>query len=364
MSAERIIALLGRKDEPTDAVEEYCQKLGEALNPLGFKLEIQRIPWIREGWNHAKSALWEKAADWRGSWILIQYTALSWSRRGFSFEVPRIVRMIQQRGSRCGVVFHDAIPYSGDRLIDYVRRFFQVRIMRELCETADLSILTTPAEKLSWVPANQTKVEFIPVGANLPESDGFFPKFRALSNPPTVAVYCLTGGSMNLNEVHDIAGAVNRAAENIPRLRLLVFGRNALESQDALERAVDKSRVSLEVRGIVPAADVLAMLSNADVMLFVRGGVSNRRSSAIAGIASGLPLVAYEGLETAAPITEAGVKLVPMGDREALGIALEAILTDTALRRSLVARTVRAQHQYFSWSAIATCYATALRDRK
>ena len=38
-----VIALLGRKDEPTDAVEEYCRYLGSALELCGIELEIQRV---------------------------------------------------------------------------------------------------------------------------------------------------------------------------------------------------------------------------------------------------------------------------------------------------------------------------------
>jgi glycosyltransferase involved in cell wall biosynthesis len=365
MSAERIVAVLGRPEEPTDAVEEYCLWLGDALAPHGFKLETHRVSWVRKGWRDAKAELREKAADWRNCWALMQYTALSWSQRGFAFQAPRVLRMIRQRGARCGVVFHDAIPYTGSRPIDRLRRLCQVRIMRQLCEFAELIILTTPAEKLSWLPSQPAHAVFIPVGANLPSSNnGSSAKGHNLSDPPTVAVYCLSSGPSAATETQDIAVAVNRAAARVPRLRLLVFGRNALELQDAIARAVDSSRVSLETRGILPAADVLTALSHADVMLFVRGAVSNRRGSAIAGIASGLPLVAYTGLETAAPITEAGVQLVPLGDCEALGVALEKILTDDALRRSLAERSRRAQERYFSWPAIAACYATALRETR
>ena len=39
MKDRRIITLLGRRDEPTDAVEEYCRYLGEALRPHGYTLE-------------------------------------------------------------------------------------------------------------------------------------------------------------------------------------------------------------------------------------------------------------------------------------------------------------------------------------
>jgi len=45
MSGQRIIALLGRPDAPTDAVEEYCRYLGEALIAQDFDLFIERVAW-------------------------------------------------------------------------------------------------------------------------------------------------------------------------------------------------------------------------------------------------------------------------------------------------------------------------------
>jgi glycosyltransferase involved in cell wall biosynthesis len=101
-------------------------------------------------------------------------------------------------------------------------------------------------------------------------------------------------------------------------------------------------------------------LKRADVLLFVRGQISSRRGSAIAGIACGLPVVCYEGPETGWPITEAGILSVPLGDREALSEALERVLSNNELRSALCQRSRRAQEQYFSWSAIAARYAEAL----
>jgi hypothetical protein len=45
MNERRIIALLGRRDEPTDAVEEYCRYLAGALRDRGFAMELTRVPW-------------------------------------------------------------------------------------------------------------------------------------------------------------------------------------------------------------------------------------------------------------------------------------------------------------------------------
>ena len=77
------------------------------------------------------------------------------------------------------------------------------------------------------------------------------------------------------------------------------------------------------------------MLSVCDLLLFVRGGISSRRGSAIAGIACGLPVIAFSGSETAQPITDAGVVLVPSDQRDQLKAALVRVLSDPGHRSDL-----------------------------
>ena len=47
---QRWVALLGRKDEPTDALEDYCKLLAQSLGKRGCSLEMFRIPWAEQGW--------------------------------------------------------------------------------------------------------------------------------------------------------------------------------------------------------------------------------------------------------------------------------------------------------------------------
>ena len=60
-----VIALLGRKDEPTDAVEEYCRYLAAALHSHDIQLKIRRVPWEIRGWSDSLTALRLQATDWR-----------------------------------------------------------------------------------------------------------------------------------------------------------------------------------------------------------------------------------------------------------------------------------------------------------
>src|SRR5487761_2159038 len=103
---QRWVALLGRKDEPTDGVEDYCTFLGRALADCGVELRAVRVPWLKQGWLGALRGLRRDAAAWRGQWVLLQYTALSWSRRGFPFGALAVLGVLRRRGVRCAVVFH------------------------------------------------------------------------------------------------------------------------------------------------------------------------------------------------------------------------------------------------------------------
>ena len=103
---QKCIALLGRRDAPTDAIEEYCQYLGAALRVHDFELELARVAWPEDGWPEAMRELERQAHAWRGCWVLVQYTALSWSERGFPLRFLRVLRILRQAGARVG----DGLP--------------------------------------------------------------------------------------------------------------------------------------------------------------------------------------------------------------------------------------------------------------
>src|SRR2546422_10162148 len=144
MSGQRVIALLGRPDAPTDAVEEYCRYLGEALLVEDFELIIERVGWNATGWARAADALRRRGEGWRGTWVLVQYTALAWSARGFPLRFPRVLKTIKAGGVRLGVVFHDVEPYRGTRVIDGLRRRAQLRAMLGALRLSDAAVFTVP----------------------------------------------------------------------------------------------------------------------------------------------------------------------------------------------------------------------------
>jgi glycosyltransferase involved in cell wall biosynthesis len=362
---QRLVALLGRRDEPTDAVEEYCHYLGAALRAHDFDLEVKRLPWVGQGWSAALRELGQRTVDWRGRWVCVQYTALAWSTRGFSLRFLSVLEALRRAGARVAVVYHDAGPFSGGRALDKLRRAVQLQIMRRALRCSELAIFTVPLNAISWLGAPPDNAAFIPVGANLPLPG--FKESKTCKGPQDVlrvAVFGITGGEAGRTESARIVKAMRFAAASIGRLELRAFGRHADDCESLLCEGLRDVPVDVQVKGVLPAEGVVTELSSADALLFVRGAISTRRGSAIAGIACGLPVIAERGAETWGPIEEAGVVLVSADKPTEFGDALLRVLTNAEYRAQLAERSRLALEKYFSWQAIAARYAEELKKTR
>lgn len=355
------VALLGRKDQPTDGVYDYCEYLSAAFARRGDSLDVVELRWDVRGWRRAFLDLWTRSRFWKDRPVLLQYTALMWSARGFPLGALAVIAILKWRRARLGVVFHDVDYQAARGIIRRMRVACQKFCIRTAFRCAEFPILTVPASQIPWLPRDSRRATFIPVGANFSPADiakkpAQFPATR------TVAVFGVTGSAQIGVETRDIAYVMKQAAATGLNLRLDVFGRNAMEAEPILRKELGDTKTSLSIAGVLPAEEVRARLSDADVLLFVRGPISSRRGSALAGIVCGTPVVGYRGAETAAPVTEGGVVLVELNDCAALAKALIAVLTDAQLNHELRQRNCAVTVKYLSWDAIALQFARALRN--
>jgi glycosyltransferase involved in cell wall biosynthesis len=358
-----LVALLGRRDTPVDGVEDYCTFLGEALGRRGVQLTKVRVNWIDEGWFGALRQLRRDSLEWRDRWVLLQYTALGWSRRGFPVWALIMQRTLRRRGVRTAAVFHEIYRQSerSPRLIDKIRGGFQDWVIRKLYEGCHTAIFVDPIATIRWLPKSDTKSIFVPIGANIPEpAERSEPAREERSATKTVAIFCLTEPPKQQTEIADIAYAVRCAASQISRMRVIFLGRGTAEAKEEIERAFSGTEAEVRNLGLVSAAEISEILTRADAMLCVRGRITPRRGSVMAGVACGVPIAGYGGVAEGTPLAEAGIEFVPYRDREALGGALTRILEDSHLHASLRERSLRAQRKYFSWDAIAGSLATSL----
>jgi glycosyltransferase involved in cell wall biosynthesis len=353
-----MIALLGRRDSPTDAVEDYSQRLAEAFNKRGVALQLVRVPWADRGWLASLRWLRHQSGAWNGQWVLVQYTGLAWSRRGLTLGFRFVLSTLAASGARIAIVFHDPLPFPGSRLRDRARRSLQEWVMRSAARKSHRNISTIPVDRVPWMndPRVREKLVVIPIGSNIPERWREAP--RNDSRIPTVAVFTLTEGKES--EAAQIARVVRKAAEQVGAIRLIVVGRGAPEAEEFLKDSLHDASVQLEIHGIINLEEVSNLLSQAHVQLFLRAGIAARRGSVVAGIACGLPIVGWADAETAFPVTEAGIRAVPLGDEESLVRELVAVLTDSTLRAALQERSRRAAEQHFSWDEIARRFLESL----
>jgi len=359
--ANAFIALLGRRERPTDGVEDFCSFLSHALGQRGVGTEIVRVNWEQLGWRGALRDLSRRRADWRGSWVVVQYTAMAWSRRGFPFGILRVLAKLRRGGARCAVLFHEAARQpAGPRLRDKIRGACQHWVIRRAFRAAERAIFTVPLENVAWLPRNHAKAAYIPIGANIPEVASHREPANLDHNArKTVAVFCLSLNSNRELEVADLAHAAQRVRQAVGSVRFIVLGKGSEEARTEIESAFKGLDVELSICGRLPADQISETLASTDALLYLYGHVSQTRGSVLAGVACGMPIVGYAG-KAREPIHEAGIEMVPYRNREALAAALVRVLSDDALRAELRRKSREAQRRLFSWDSIAQAYVRTL----
>ncbi len=358
--ARNVLILLGRRDQPTDGVEDYSEWLGDALERRGHSVRLLRVPWYQDGWRCALRWLRGQLAAARDSWVLMQFTHLTWSRRAFPVGALGVAWAVQRCRASLGVVIHDPWGFPGSRLRDRSRHRVQRWVMARLIREADRAFTTINPAVLAWVnEADRSRLQLLPVGSNIPPllavQEG-----RGVPERLTVVVFGVTGGRRQ-KEVSEIAGAMTRVAHELGDAHLVVLGRGSSEAELLLRRALSGTSVRLTVTGVMPPEEVSRWLGRANALLFVRGGVSSRRTTVVAAIAHGVPVIGYESIETAWPITEAGIALVPSGDVEGLSRAILHLARDPAWAATLRERSQAAYVRYFAWDRVAEAVESAMR---
>jgi glycosyltransferase involved in cell wall biosynthesis len=362
-SASTWIALVGRGEATADGIQDYCKYLARALERQGVELKLVRVEWAARGWWSALRDLWRESKAWRGQWILLQFTTLAWSRRGFPLGALAVLAVVRRNGARCAVVFHEPFRSEVTSWFDRARGSIQEWIIRKIYNSIGKSIFPEPLSRIRWLPSGATKARFIPIGANIPER---YPvvnaRFSENGRPKTVVVFCLTGMPYLRDELKDISDATRTAIADGAKFRLLFLGRGTSEAKEEIAHSFRDLPIDVSNLGLLDADQISDIFANSDAMLCVRGRVYLRRGSAIAGIACGLPIIGYQGESQGTPLDDAGLVLVPYRDGRAAGAALSRALQDQRFHRELQEKSLRAQEKYFSWDLIASAFVDFLES--
>jgi hypothetical protein len=272
--------------------------------------------------------------------VLVQYVPHAFGLRGVN--VPFCAAIAALRGVEVWVMFHEvALPWAPARRWRANIAASLTRLMANLLAArADRVLVSIPLWEpiLHQVaPLWKGGTTWLPIPSNMPlhASDSAREAVRAsLRLVPGAQVIGHFGGYGSLYASF-LAQALRQLLEKDPGRVALLVGRGGEAFVRTMERAL---RDRMIATGEIEADRVAAHLTACDVMIQpYPDGISTRRTSAMAGLALGVPTVTNDGVTTE-PLwrDERAVALAPSID--AVGDTAEALLASPALAATLGAK--------------------------
>jgi len=222
-------------------------------------------------------------------WVVLQYNPFGWGRRGFCPAVPRTLQQISRlsRAPRIAVMFHELFtedPGWKNRAMRFWQRVFTERVAR----CADLR-LTSCQAYADWLDNKGYSATCLPVGSNLPAGSAH------RSNDPAALLFGSFGSAHPSRRMDLVAKSVAAVRADGIDASFVFVGSGGERARREFEQIGVPFRATGAV-GPQEAADEIAAL---DVFLSpFSDGLSGRRTSAIAALKAGVPLVSSAGRRT------------------------------------------------------------------
>lgn len=276
--------------------------------------------------------------------ILVQYVphAFGWKAMNFPF----CLWLFGQRRAPVWIMFHEVAlqvdPSQSCRhnLLGRVTR----QMAKLLLRSAERVFVSIPAWEtlLRTLATACPPITWLPVPSNIPSQasaeDIARVRGRIAPNPETLVFgHFGTFGALVTPLLREVLPSLLAGR---PDRKGLLLGRGGCDFGRSLEQAHASLQGRLIAPGPLPENEVAAHLSACDVLVQpYPDGVSSRRTSLMAGLALGLPIVTTEGVLSEPLWRESGaVLLAPAGDSKALVEQTEALLSDRHARARLSQR--------------------------
>jgi glycosyltransferase involved in cell wall biosynthesis len=288
--------------------------------------------------------------------LLVQYAPQAFGRRGMNARFCRWVLSRARRGDAVRVMFHE--PFVRFSLVRPQRNLLAAatRVMaRLLLRAASAVYVSTPAwERLlrPLAPRSLGPMRWLPIPSTVPRVD----------DPEAVALLRarLCGGRSGARVVGHFGTYGGMIAPLLEPALLavlappstsiaLLLGEGGPAFAERLRRLEPSLAGRLVAPGRLPRAALSVHLQACDVVVQpYPDGVSARRTSAMAPLANGVPVVSNAGAFTEPQWRGGGVALAPFPDPAALAAAALDLLDDPARRRGLAAAGASLYEREFS----------------
>jgi glycosyltransferase involved in cell wall biosynthesis len=332
-----------------DAVTVYAPPAA-GPDPADPGLAVRRVPdrFGPRGLTVLDRAL---AARPRPDRVLVQYAPHAFGWKGMNVPFAAWVAARAARVVPVWVMFHEVLVGFRWRPAAALRGAATRTMARLIAGAADRVFVSIPgwAEILRRVCPRAAPAEWLPVPCNVDTA----------ADPAAVAAargrYAPEPGARLVGHfgtfgplVADLLGPVaGRILRDNPAARLLLIGRGSDEYRDRLAAAEPDLAGRLAAAGMLPAAAVAAHLRACDVLVQpYPDGVSARRTSVMAGLANGVPVVTNLGfLSEPLWASAAGVVVAPGPTPGAVAAAVGAVLGISDAARAELGRRAAELYQ-------------------
>jgi len=306
--------------------------------------------------------------------ILVHYSPFLYARRGidpwmalFLGSILSAARPRSRPRPRLIVMFHEIFEplHLGPR--SFLRGSFQLVIALAIGFLASDLVVASQERRtflsrlLFW---KRSRIHFIPVGSNIPvvaeleDRNSWRRKQGIEEDASVVAVFGLAHPSKNLQTMVDVLARLSRLKKSIS---LVAIGSVGAVIRNGIDRMSGLKFVDL---GFLDAESVSRALAAADVVcLPYVDGVSTRRTTFMACLAHGIPVVTTFGYNTEEALRTSGAcEGVDPEDVDGMVEALTRILEDPQQARDLGQRGARLYAERFSWEKIGAEFQQLLTE--
>lgn len=329
-----------------NTVTVVCSYPADPMRPFCIKPSIER--WDAKGIDAIVKAVAEAKPDA----ILWNYNPFQIGSRGVAPSAPRLARSLAKVAPLVVVAHELWYPWGRNGLKGLVWAVAQRLQLHGVLKAAAKTVVTTQKRKAAL--DGKARVAFIPVGATVPAT-GVPNGTRARLGIPADAFVLAHLGA--IGEGRDLAPALTAIARLRSKgddVRLVLVGRTGI----AVPRAE-----GVHATGILDHEGVSEALHSADAYLFAEPtGPTSRKTSLLAALEHGLPVVAYRGPDGEPHFDDAALLVEP--EPKAIATAVRRLRIDPTYAKQLGRASRNLAEDRYSWRAITDAFVRLLEEVK
>jgi glycosyltransferase involved in cell wall biosynthesis len=349
--------LAGKLADAGDEVHVWTPQIDAAREPSGNKITIHELPgrFTPKALGILGRALKEEKRPHR---VLVQYVPHSYGMRGMN--LPFALWLKSNCPTLPWVYFHE-VAFPANKHQPFRHKLLsraQHTMARWIARSMARGFVSVPrwAQYLSEVAPGTKACEWLPVPSNVAtQADA--------GRVAAIRGRLLSGGVDRIvghfgTYGEDIAGDIAQTFASLltkdSRSGILLVGRGSTEFAERLVRENREFGQRVHATGSLNPGAVAEHLLAADVLYQpYLDGISSRRTSAMAGLALGVPIVTFRG-EATEPIwiEERIVRLVNAGDSDAACAALIECAENNIERGEMSERARKIYEKHFSWAVV------------